>query len=455
MQYSVHVDNKRSKMRRFIFKLVYLLLIMGVGFGVGIYASNKHEVVRELGKKEVVYVGSVLGKYSSPAEGKLSQDIDFELFWDLWDRIQASYVDQEELNEKKMFYGALEGLAQSLNDPYTVFMEPSKAKEFNEGLEGKFEGIGAEIGIRDEVLTIIAPLDDMPAQKAGLMSGDKVLAIDSEVTSGITIDEAVKTIRGEKGTDVTLTVARKGMPETKDITITRGTIIVKSIRSELLEDESIYKIKITNFNNDTKLLMDERVMEILKSEPKGLILDLRNNPGGYLEVAIEIASEWVEDGIVVSEQFGNGRKNDFLARGRARLQNVPTVVLVNQGSASASEILAGALRDYEIAKLIGTKTFGKGSVQSLEGLRDGSQLKVTVAKWLTPNGNNINNDGLEPDYEVGLDYKDFQDGRDPQLDAAIEFLKTGDVDLAKYEKNIDEDVATSTIETEEEVGEDE
>ena len=437
MQYSVHVNSNRSKIRRFVFKILFLLVLIGIGFGLGIYFSNKHEIVKGLGKKEVVYVGKVLGKYNKVDEGKLAQDIDFDLFWDLWDRIKESYVDQEKLNDKKMLYGAMKGLAASMDDPYTVYMEPSKAKEFREDLNGQFEGIGAEIGIRDDILTIIAPLEDMPAQKAGLMSGDRVFAIDGEPTAGITINEAVKTIRGEKGTDVVLTIARKGMGESKDITITRGTIVVKSIRTEFLEEDDIYSLKITNFNNDTKILMDEKIDDILEKNPSGLILDLRNNPGGYLEVSIEIASEWIEDGIIVSEQFGNGRKNDFLARGRARLADIKTVVLVNQGSASASEILSGALRDYEIAKLIGVKTFGKGSVQSLEDLKDGSQLKVTVAKWLTPNGANINENGLEPDYEVELNYEDFQDGVDPQFEAALEFLKTGDVDMEKYAKVVE------------------
>ncbi|MBL7057887.1 S41 family peptidase [Patescibacteria group bacterium] len=423
------MKSNKSKLKKALYKLMAIFLLIFAGFLGGMYSSSKNDIVKDLSKKEVVYVGKVLGKYSEPEKGELNQDIDFKLFWELWDMVRESYVDQGEINDKKMFYGAMNGMIASIGDPYTIFMEPQEAREFEEDLNGKFEGIGAEIGIRDEILTIIAPLEGMPAEKAGLMSGDKVLAIDGEVTIGITIDEAVKKIRGDKGTNVTLTITRDGLGETQDITITRNTIVVNSLKTEYIKDKNIYKIKITNFNHDTINLMEEAVSEIVAKKPDGIIIDLRNNPGGYLEIAIELASEWVEDGIVVSEQFGDGKKNDFLARGRARLSEYKTIILVNQGSASASEILAGALRDYDIAKLIGKKTFGKGSVQSLENLSDGSQLKVTVAKWLTPDGYNINKEGLEPDFEVEYTKEDYEAKKDPQLDAAIEFLKTGKVTI--------------------------
>lgn len=436
MQYSVQLNNKRNKTGK-LFKFIILpLVFIGAGFFGGLYAASKNDVIKELSKEEVVYIGKLIGQYSEPEDGKITQEVDFGLFWDLWDLLRENYVEQDDLNEKQMFYGAMKGLVASVGDPYTTFMDPKKADEFKEDLEGKFEGIGAEIGIRDDILTIISPLDDMPAMKAGLQSGDKVLAIDGESTMGITIDEAVKKIRGPKGTDVTLLITRDGLGETEDITITRSTIIVKSLKAEIIEDTNIYKIRITNFNNDTKRLMDEAVVDILEKKPDGIVVDLRNNPGGYLEIAIEIASEWVEDGVVVSEQFGSGHKNDFLARGRARLADYKTAILVNRGSASASEILSGALMDYHKAELIGEKTFGKGSVQSLESLRDGSQLKVTVAKWLTPEGNNINEEGIKPNYEVEYTKEDFEADIDPQLDAAIELLTTGKVTIKEKEDEV-------------------
>jgi len=383
--------------------------------------TERSEIVKELAKDEVVFLGKVLGKYSQAKKGILTQDIEFNLFWDLWDTLEKDYVDRGEINEKELFYGALKGMTEALGDPYTVFMDPQVAQEFEDDLAGTFEGIGAEIGIRDEVLTIIAPLDDMPAQQAGLLAGDMVYAINDESTAGISIDEAVRKIRGPKGTQVTLTIFRDGFEEVEDITITRGVIIVKSIKTTL-RDDNIYVIKISNFNDDTLELFNEVVRDILVKDPEGIILDLRNNPGGYLDTAIEVASEWIEDGPVVIEKFSEDKKDEYLSRGRARLKDYPTVVLVNEGSASASEIVSGALKDYQKATIVGKQTFGKGSVQSLREFSDGSSVKVTVAKWLTPNGECINDEGISPDIEVERTREDYLDGIDPQLDKAVELL---------------------------------
>lgn len=397
--------------------VVFLILC---GFIVGMYVSGRNEVLKDLAKKEAVYLGDVIGKYNVNS-GRLSQDIDFGLFWEVWDVLKRDYVDKDKLNEKEMFYGALKGLVDSAGDPYTVFMDPKLAQEFEDDLAGTFEGIGAEIGIRNEILTIISPLDGAPAQKAGLRAGDMVYAIDGESTVGISIDQAVRKIRGPKGTDVTLSISSDGISEVRDVIITRGTIVVKSVSTEL-RDNGIFLIEVDNFNDDTSRLFDKAVKEILLANPRGIILDLRNNPGGYLDTAIEMASEWIEDGIIVSEQFSEQEKNDFLARGRARLQEYKTVVLVNQGSASASEIVAGALQDRGKATIIGMKTFGKGSVQTLEEFKDGSSVKITVAKWLTPNGNYINEEGVSPNIEIDLTREDYDNNLDPQMDKAIEFI---------------------------------
>ncbi len=409
-----------GKFKKVFFIFAFLLLLV-ISFFAGAYISQKSVIIRELTVKEGVYLGEVIGKYSGEKRS-LDKDIDFELFWEVWDTLKEEYVDKGEINEKEMFYGSLKGLVNSLKDPYTVFMDPKKAKEFEDDMAGSFEGIGAEIGIRDDILTIIAPLDDMPAQIAGLKSGDKVLAINGESTAGITIDEAVQAIRGPKNTEVTLMIARKGEDEFKEITIKRGVIVVKSIKTELRED-GIFVIKISNFNDDTESLFNKAIKEILIKEPKAVILDLRNNPGGYLDTAIEIASEWVEEGIVVSEQFNDETKNEYLARGRARLKDFDTVVLVNEGSASASEIVAGALQDYEKAKVVGKKTFGKGSVQGLRDFSDGSSIKITIAKWLLPSGTCINEEGVTPDEEVEYTIEDFEKDRDPQMNKAIQLLE--------------------------------
>ena len=415
---------KRHSIIKRTFYVLLILLLMWLSFGAGLYMAGKNEAIKKLAEQETVFIGKVLGKYSEIAPGKLSQDIDFNLFWEVWDTLFESYVDKEEITEKKLFYGALRGMVSSLDDPYSVFMNPKTAKEFKEDLAGTFEGIGAEIGIKNDILTIIAPLPEMPAEKAGLMAGDKVFAIDGESTAGILIDEAVNKIRGEDGTQVVLSISRNNGETIKDITVTRGKILVHSVRTNLRED-NIFVIKITNFNDDTRGLFGKAVNEVLDNDPEGIIIDLRNNPGGYLDTAIEMASEWIEEGVVVVEKYSDEKFIEHLARGRARLKGFPTVVLVNQGSASASEIVSGALQDYDLATIIGKTTFGKGSVQTLNKFSDGSSVKVTVAKWLTPNGRSINDDGIEPDVIVDLTADDFESDIDPQMDRAIEILIAG------------------------------
>ncbi len=437
MPYSIkskYVENNKKKgwFKKIAWIIVFLVILVGV-FNAGMYVSERSEVVAELAKNEIVYLGALTGKYNLDNGGILTQDIDFSLFWDVWDAVKKDYVDKGEISEKEMFYGALEGMVTSLGDPYTVFMNPKLAKDFEDDMSGKFEGIGAEIGIRDEVLTVIAPLEDTPAQKSGLKAGDKVYAINSESTSGISIDEAVRKIRGKEGTEVVLTIYSPALDETKDISITRGVIVLKSIKTKdvsssdsensgVASNDDFFLVKITNFNGDTLKLFNETVRDILIKNPKGIILDLRNNPGGYLDTAIEIASEWVEEGVILSERYSEEEKNDYLTRGRARLKDYPTVVLVNEGSASASEIVAGALRDHGVAKLIGKKTFGKGSVQAVKEFDDGSSIKITVAEWLTPNGDCINDEGISPDIEVEFTVEEYLEGEDPQMDKAKEVL---------------------------------
>jgi carboxyl-terminal processing protease len=427
-------EKKHSVLKKVAVGVLAVVLVLA-GFGVGIYSVGKSEVVKELAKKEVVYAGKILGKYGQGRVDLLTQDINFDLFWNVWDVLEKQYVSKDKINEKELFYGAVSGMVDAVGDPYTVFMDPKMAEEFAESLSGTFEGIGAEIGIRDEILTIIAPLPDTPAQKSGLQAGDKIYAIDGESTAGISIDEAVSKIRGPKDTNVILTISRDGFDEARDITITRGTIVVKSVetllkdgetgevKAEKTKDSDTFVIKVTNFNDDTSALFNQAVEDIIKTNPKGIILDLRNNPGGYLDTAVEMASEWIEEGVIVTEEFSAENKNEFQARGRARLKDYKTIVLVNQGSASASEIVAGALQDKGKATIVGMKTFGKGSVQTLESFSDGSSVKITVAKWLTPNGNYINEQGIKPDVEIDMTAEDYEAGKDPQMEKAIELLR--------------------------------
>jgi len=397
-----------------------LSLFLGYTIAAYHYTTAGLEPDNQAGTEQNMYSGAISGLHGK-SKVDFSEDIDFDLFWEVWDSVKANYVDKDGVTDKKLFYGAIKGMVDAIEDPYTVFMDPIIAKEFDEDLTGTFEGIGAEIGIKNDILTVIAPLPDMPAAKAGLQPGDKILAINGTSTMGISIDQAVRQIRGPKDSTVTLTISRDGMEEVTEIVITRGTITVESVRMEML-DSGIYKIKVTDFHDDTIELFNVAVREILEKNPKGVILDLRSNPGGYLEASIEMSSEWVEEGVVVIEAYSDDTREEKLARGRARLKDFPTVVLVNQGSASASEIVAGALKDHEKAKIVGEQTYGKGSVQSLARLEDGSSLKITTAKWLTPNGSSINEEGITPDVNIELTIEDYNNDKDPQLDAAVAIL---------------------------------
>ena len=417
---------KKCKVSKKVLIAIAFIVSIIISFGAGIYLSGKSEALRKIASAEAIYLGKLTGKYSESKAGEISQDIDFELFWETWDHIKENFVDQDQISEKKMFYGALHGLMDSLDDPYSLFMDPKVTKDFDDDLAGTFEGIGAEIGLKDDILTIVAPLSGMPAEKAGLMSGDKVYAIDGESTVGITVNGAVDKIRGERGTDVVLTIFREGNGGAEDVTITRGVIVVKSVETEL-NKENMFVISVSSFNDDTKQLFDKAVHDVIQYNPKGIILDLRNNPGGYLNTSIEMASEWVEEGAIVYEKYTDDNKVEHSSRGRALLKDFKTVVLVNQGSASASEIVAGALQDYGVATIIGRQTFGKGSVQTLIDLNDGSSIKITIAKWLTPKGRSINDEGVMPDYEVDLSRENYEEETDPQMEAAVDYLLDGDI----------------------------
>ena len=352
------------------------------------------------------------------------QEIDFSLFWEAYHKLQEKFVDKEKFDLQKMIYGAISGMVKSLEDPYTIFLPPEETKRFIEDVKGTFEGVGMEIGIRKGQLQVIAPLEGTPAQKAGLRAGDKILKIDDKSTIDITIEEAVNLIRGPKGTEVTLTIFREGWEEVKEFKIVRALIEIPSLKWEIKDNQIVY-LKLYQFSEKASRDFSRVAWEILNSPAKKIILDLRNNPGGYLEVAQDIAGWFLEKGqIVTIEDFGEGKeKKKYLSQGPSRLLEYPLVILVNQGSASGSEILAGALRDNRGIILIGEKTFGKGSVQELEKLREGSSLKITIAKWLTPKGKLITDIGLEPDIKVQMTDEDYELGRDPQLDKALEVIK--------------------------------
>lgn len=405
---------------KIILKILAGISIFLVVFLAGAYFATKNNVISQIAEKEVLYLGKIIGKYDKQ-DGRWIQNANFDLYWEVWDLVKSDYVNKDSLADKQLFYGSLEGLVSSLNDPYSEFMDPQENKQFEEDMSGTFEGIGAEIGIRDELLTVISPIEGTPAQKSGIMAGDKILEINGESTQGMDINEAVSKIKGPKGTEVILSIFRSGFDDIKEIKIIRDVISIKSVSYEKL-DNNLFLIKINSFNGDTNYLFSQAIKEVLTQDPDGIIVDLRNNPGGYLEVAVMMLGEWVNGEVAVIEQFANGKTTEYLADGLNRLKKYSTVILINGGSASASEILAGALRDYGKATIIGEQSYGKGSVQMVKNLTDGSAIKITVAKWLTPKGQNINEEGIKPDQEVELTFEDFENNRDPQLEAAINFF---------------------------------
>lgn len=376
----------------------------------------------------VFYGGFSLGREEGRGlvaneEGKFLT-ADFSLFWEALKLVKDKYYDIQNVKDQDFVYGAVSGVLGALQDPYSSFFNPSDAKKFEEDVSGSFGGIGAELGIRDQVLTVIAPLKDNPAEKAGLKAGDRILAVNGTSTAGISVDTAVKLIRGEPNTTVKLLIDRDAFKEPREFDIVRQIIVVPTLDSEMRDGVTI--IRLYNFNANAPSLFYQAALSSLLQGTRGVVLDLRNNPGGYLEVAINLAGWFFDRGeTVVVEKFGSGpdESQKLSAVGNGALKEVPVVVLVNGGSASAAEILAGALRDNRGIKLVGEKTFGKGSVQEIETLKDGSSVKISIAEWLTPKGASINKTGLAPDIEVMLTEEDAAAGRDPQLERALTILR--------------------------------
>ncbi len=368
-----------------------------------------------------LWVGATKIAYNVPQPGT----INFSLFWDAYNKLQQNFIDPSKIDNQKIVYGAIEGMTKSLGDPYTEFFDPQQAQVFQSDLAGSFEGIGVEIGVKEDTLTVIAPLPGTPGQKAGLKSGDMIVKINGQDATDMTTDEAVNLIRGPKGTSVTLTILRDGWSNTKDIKIARDTINVPSMKWSLKDNDVAY-IQIFQFDENLGSDFKTAALQILQSPAKKIVLDLRGNPGGYLEVAQNVAGWFLKEGQTVTiEDFGGSKeKQVYKAEGNSDLANYPIVILMDQGSASASEILAGALRDDRNVELIGTKSFGKGSVQEVVNLRDGSFLKITIAKWLTPKGNSISEVGLNPDVKIDITDQDVQAQKDPQLDKALEIVKS-------------------------------
>lgn len=353
------------------------------------------------------------------------ENVDFGLFWDVWDLVKEKYVDHDDLKAQDMIHGAINGMLAATGDPYTVFLDPEQFAQLNEELSGSFEGIGAEVGIKDGIVTIVAPLEDSPAEQAGLRAGDKVVEVEGESTADMTIDDAVKRMRGEKGTELHLKIFRivDDTTDTQDITVVRDVIRLDSVRTEFLEND-IAHVKLMQFGENTIREFNQAIADIRKNKSKGVIIDVRNNPGGLLNTAVVLSSKFLPNNaiVVIEEDAKKAQKNHYTT-GAHPFLDTPVVILINEGSASASEILAGALRDNrDDITIVGEKSFGKGSVQELIPTSSATAAKITVAKWLTPNGEQINDHGIDPDEKVEYTDEDYKNDSDPQLERAVEIM---------------------------------
>ncbi len=348
----------------------------------------------------------------------------FEIFWEVWDLIERDFYGHLPSEEERV-YGAIRGALQELDDDNTSFIEPEVA-EINRGdMSGSFEGIGAHVRVNDaNELEIVLPMEGQPAEAAGIKADDIVLAVDGESIEGFGIYESISLIRGPKDTTVVLTILRPGEPDTFDVEIVRARVALPTIESKMLEGDIGY-VRLYEFNGQATDRLQAALEELLDRQPAGLILDLRNNPGGYLNEAVSVADEFLPAGVVLIERHSDETEKIFESTSKGLADEIPLVVLINEGSASASEIVAGAIQDRGRAVLVGETSFGKGSVQQAHRLSDGSELRITVARWYTPNDQVIHGQGLEPDILVPLTEEDRENDRDPQLERALEYLITG------------------------------
>jgi len=401
------MSDKKQLLKSLTTNFIIIAAVLAVGFFAGVKVSSERSIVDTL----------------SPT----ANTIDLHTFWRAWDVLDQKYpfLDQKPDSDKKV-YGAIKGLAASYNDPYTVYFTPDEAKLFNEDVDGSFSGVGMEVGARGGFLVVIAPLKDSPADIAGIRAGDIIVSIDDAETGEMFLDEAIQKIRGKKGTEVTLSIVREEELEPIDIVITRDTVIVPTVETEIISKD-IFKINLYSFSATATQDFTQAMRSFEEGGYTKLILDMRNNPGGYLDAAVDIGSFFVPQGkIIVIEDYGEIQDQTiYRSKGLPfkKPSNFDMVVLVDQGSASASEIVAGALQENDVATLVGVTTFGKGSVQELIPLPDKSSLKITVAHWLTPKGLSINEKGIVPNDVVPMTALDYENKTDPQLDKAVELLE--------------------------------
>ncbi len=394
--------------------IIFISIVSLLSFVAGYKASGK----------DLPGVSSSVGQVSSGQVLNKEQggELDFGKFWQVWDRLNTTYYDKSKIDGEKMLEGAISGMVRSVGDPYTTYLPKEDNQAINEDLDGSFEGVGMELGYsEDQQLIVVSPIENSPAIRAGVKSKDRILTIDGQDTNGITLPEAVKKIRGKSGTKVVLKMLSEGDVQPKDVELTRATINIPSLVLSYKDGYGV--VKINKFGEKTNSEWDKTVTEMLAKKVKGVIVDVRNNPGGYLNSAVYLGAEFTDGTVVIQEGINNTRK-EFKAERKGRLIGLPVVVLINQGSASASEILAGAIKVSGQGSLVGEKSFGKGTIQEVEDFDNGAGLHVTIAKWLLPNGEWINGKGITPDYEVKMTEDDIKSEKDPQLDKAMEVIKS-------------------------------
>jgi len=384
-----------------------LLILVGVSFGSGFGVAR-----------------FTTGTPLAPLAPRIESPEYFKVFWEAWGITQQNFVDLKALDPQRMTSGAIKGMLDSLGDPHTGYVDPQHYKFEQADLEGAFDGIGAQVGVQNRRLVIIAPIEGSPAEKSGIRAGDLILQIDGKDAAGLSVTDAVTMIRGPRGTKVKLSILHDGDKRPTDIEITRDQIRLPSVTRKVLPDNIGY-VRLAFFSDKLKDELGPVLDSLVKSDVKALVLDLRNNPGGLLDETISVASQFLKEGVVAHQVDRDGKETSYPVRAGGVATNIPMVVLVNKGSASASEILAGAIQDAKRGVLIGEETFGKGSVNRFHELTDGSALYITFARWTTPNGRLIEGKGLLPDIEVPLTEEDRLAGRDPQMDRALEYIKTG------------------------------
>jgi carboxyl-terminal processing protease len=421
----------QSKTTQIILGVVLAIFLMGGAFSGGVVVgwmvpiqgrvSNPAPVV-SAPKVDSAVTPGVPTQAAKPVDAQTL----FKPFWEAWDLVHQQYVDQP-VDDVALMRGAIKGMIDSLGDQHSSYMDPKIYTEATADLTGKtYEGIGAWVDITGEYLKITSPMPNSPAQKAGIKTGDLIIAVDKEDMTGIPGDVVLKRVLGPAGTNVVLTVVRKGSNQPFDITVTRAKITVPQVDGRMLDNQIAY-VRLYTFGDQTAPELRRYLKDLLAKNPKGLILDLRNNGGGWLDTAITVVSEFIKSpNVVMYEQFGDGTRTTYKAKSGGLATDIPLVVLVNEGTASASEITAGAIQDWGRGKLVGAKTYGKGSVQHISQLKeDGGAVRITVARWLTPKERQIHKLGLTPDVVVPISDDDIKNDRDPQLDKAVEILTSG------------------------------